>query len=108
MSDQASVLSIDALKDFRAALIEFGEEAKLSLGEAQSDVQRTIWWIQHDQPANWQRELKKRSNKLNELKTDLSRAQLQGGSTVIERKRTLSDGRARPHHPSPAAGLIKW
>jgi len=89
MSDKASVLSIDALKEFRAALIEFGEETKLGLGEAQSDVQRTTWWVKHDQPANWQRELKKRSNKLNELKTDLSRVQMQGGSTVIERKKVM-------------------
>ena len=108
MADSAQVLSIDALKDFRAALIEFGEEAKLSLGEAQSDVQRTIWWIQHDQPANWQRELKKRSNKLNELKTDLSRAQLQGGSTVIERKKVAAAQRGVEEAEEKLRKIKQW
>jgi hypothetical protein len=88
--DQANVQSIDALKDFKAALIEFGEEARMALSEALSDVQRTAWWVQHDQPAHWQRELRKRTNKLNECKTDLSRAELQKVSTVIEKKKVAA------------------
>src|SRR5436190_15826701 len=94
MSDLAQVHSIDALKDFRAALIEFGEDARLALGEAHSDVQRTIWWVQHDQPTHWHSELRKRNNRLNEARTDLSRAQLQQGSTVIEKKKVLACQRA--------------
>lgn len=108
MSDQASVLSIDVLKDFRAALIEFGEDAKLGLSEANSDVQRTIWWVKHDQPAHWQRELKKRSNKLNELKTDLSRVQMQGGSTVIERKKVLAAQRAVEEAEEKLRRIKQW
>ena|SRR5436190_7760600 len=108
MADSAQVLSIDALKDFRAALIEFGEDAKLAIGEAQSDVQRTVWWIQHDQPANWQRELKKRNHKLNELKTDLSRVQMQGGSTVIERKKVAAAQHAVEEAEEKLRKIKQW
>lgn len=82
----ARVTSIDALRDFRAALIDFADTARGALGEALSDVQRTSWWIQHDMRDHWQRELKSRQNKLAEAKTDLARAQMQQKSDVLERK----------------------
>jgi hypothetical protein len=105
---QASVLSIDALKDFRAALIEFGEDAKLALGEAQSDVQRTIWWVQHDQPAHWQRELRHRNNRLNEAKTDLARVQLQQASTVAEKKKVVACQRAVEEAEEKLRRIKQW
>jgi hypothetical protein len=86
MSQFARVTSIDALRDFRAALLEFSETGRSALGEAQSDVQRTVWWVQHEIKEHWQRELKQRSNKLAEARTDLSRAQMQKKSDVMERK----------------------
>jgi hypothetical protein len=90
MSAPANVHSIDALKEFRAALIEFSEDTRLGLSEALNDVQRTVWWVTHDQPAHWQRELRKRTNRLNECKTDLARVQMQNVSTVLEKKKLLA------------------
>ena len=108
MSDFAQVQSVDALKDFRAALVEFGEDARLALGEALSDVQRTVWWVQHDQPAHWQRELRHRTNRLNEAKTDLSRAQLQQGSTVIEKKKVLACQKAVEEAEEKLRRIKQW
>lgn len=90
MSQFASVKSIDALSDFKAALVEFADVSKLALSEAQSDAQRTIWWLTRDQPSHWQREVKKRSEKLSQAKVDLARAQLAAqdvrASAALERK----------------------
>jgi hypothetical protein len=76
MRRTADVRSIDALKDARAALAEFRQIIVLALSEAQADVQRTLWWLQHDQTTYWQHELRRRTQKLNEAKADLERARL--------------------------------
>ncbi len=76
MRKTADVRSIDALKDARAALAEFRESAGVSLSEAQSDIQRTIWWLQNDRRTFWQHELRRREEKVNQARTDLYRAKL--------------------------------
>lgn len=90
MSQFARITSLDALREFKAAIADFAEQASLSLSEAQSDAQRTIWWIQNDRYAHWQREKKKRTDKLAQAKADLFRAQLASSDTrtsaVVERK----------------------
>lgn len=86
MAQGAKVISVDAIREFRAALASFCTEAMLALGEGQSDVQRTIGWITGDQHAHWQREHKKRMAKVAQAKSDLFRAQIQKPSTVTERK----------------------
>ena len=45
MPEFARVTSIEALRQFKAALADFAEHAGLALSEAQSDVQRTIAWL---------------------------------------------------------------
>jgi predicted nucleic acid-binding Zn-ribbon protein len=90
MPEFARVISIDALRDFKAALADFAEEAGLALSEAQSDVQRTIFWLQNDRAAFWQREIKKRNERLAQAKAELHKAQLASNdmrtSAILERK----------------------
>ncbi|MCI0363134.1 MAG: hypothetical protein L0Y44_06025 [Phycisphaerales bacterium] len=90
MGDFAKVTSLDVIRDFKAAVIEFAEDGNQALSEAQSDVQRTIWWIQNDRSAHWQREIKKRTDKLNQAKAELFKKQLESNDTrtsaIVERK----------------------
>jgi hypothetical protein len=90
VADGANVTSIEAMIRFKAALQEFAEDAGRALSEAQSDVQRTVAWLQNDRMAHWQRELKKRTEKLNQAKAELFRKQLESNDTrtsaVVERK----------------------
>ena len=46
MSTTARVDSIDALKSFRVSLIKFAEEANAALAGAESEMQRTIGWLE--------------------------------------------------------------
>jgi hypothetical protein len=86
MSEAANVKSVDAIREFRAAVIEFAQTASTSLGESQSDVQRTIWWLQQDRLAHWQRELKNRNKKLAEARSALEQKEIQKVSTVLEKR----------------------
>jgi hypothetical protein len=108
MSQFARVTSIDALREFRAALIEFADTGRSALGEALSEVQRTVWWIQNEMRDHWQRELKQRSNKLAEARTDLARAQMQQRSDVTERKAVQAAVRRVEEAEEKLRQIKKW
>lgn len=86
----ANVKTISAIRDFKIALIEFIDDAKLALTEAHADVLKTGAWIQHDRMGYWQHAKKKRHEKVQMAKSELTRAQLQSRderpSCVLERK----------------------
>ena len=76
MEGAARITSIDALKEFRVALITYKAEATAALIETESDLQRTILWLRHDQAAYWQRQFRARQELLTRAKTDLYRKQV--------------------------------
>jgi hypothetical protein len=56
MHEQANVQSLAALRQLRAALIQFAETASLILEEANSDVQHTRTWLQGDAMRYWKKQ----------------------------------------------------
>jgi uncharacterized protein (DUF3084 family) len=92
MREAANVRSIDAIKRFRAGLCEFADTSRNALAEAQSDIQRTIWWLQQDQMTHWQTQLRKRTERVNQARTELARAQLAAGdrpSMCVDERKAL-------------------
>ncbi len=77
MSSQASVTSIDALKEFRVALALYGEDALAGLGAVDAEVRRTIQWLQQDRPIYWQEQIKRRRQLVAEAKAELFQKKLQ-------------------------------
>jgi hypothetical protein len=112
MAEQARVISIDAIREFKAALGEFAEQAGNALSEAQSDVQRTIWWISNDRLAHWQREIRKRTDKLNQAKAELFKKQLESQDTrtsaVVERKHVAKAQAALNEAEEKLRRVKKW
>ena len=76
MSQAAGVHSIDAVRDFRAALCTFGEAATSAMASATLETQRFVDWIEHDQVKFWQGELRRREEQLMEAKSALARKRL--------------------------------
>jgi hypothetical protein len=60
----ARVNSIDAIKNFKIALIKFAETGMVALSAAEAEVNRTIMWLQLEQPAYWASQLRKRQEAL--------------------------------------------
>ena len=77
MSSQASVRSIEALKDFRVALALYGDDTLGGLGGVDAEVRRTIHWLQNDRPYYWQDQIKRRREALAGAKAELFRRKLQ-------------------------------
>lgn len=92
MARKADVRSLEALKQAKAAIAEFRETARASLAEAYSEAQRTLWWLQQSQATYWQQELRRRTEKINQAKSDLYRAQLASmdpEATCLEQRKAV-------------------
>jgi len=59
MSDSAHVTSLDAMRDFRAALIGFREETISSLDAMRQEVHKAIDWLEHDRGVYWRERVRK-------------------------------------------------
>jgi hypothetical protein len=76
MSGQAQITSVEALEAFRAKLIVFLGQARPVMEEVGNEMARTRVWLQHEQRAFWQHELRLRARKLEEAKQELFTATL--------------------------------
>jgi hypothetical protein len=76
MAKAANVRSLEALREFRVALIKFIDKAKRAISTSDSEVTRTQIWLQSDQPSHWVREIRRSEERLNQAKSELFRATL--------------------------------
>lgn len=76
MSDQARVSSLEALKDFRAAMAAFGTGAQQSLVAVDLEIRRMMEWLTGEQYSYWKMEIRRREEALAEAKMSLSQARI--------------------------------
>jgi len=76
MSTAANIGNIEALKQLRIALVKFAEMANVALGDAESEVQRVINWVENDQATYWSNQLRKRQEILVKAKEALRHKQI--------------------------------
>ncbi len=90
MSGSARVTDVSAVREFRAALLEFIEDAKLALVTGDSHTGRVKQWLEHDRLPHWKKEIRRREELLTRAKGALIRAELAPNtgkvSVVDERK----------------------
>ena len=57
MSQSADVRSIDAIREFYAAVVEFQEESRLCMSSLEMQLLRIMGWLEQDRPVFWKREI---------------------------------------------------
>jgi hypothetical protein len=77
MSNQASVRSIDSLKDLRTALALYADDTVAALGAVDGEIRRTLRWLQEDRPAYWHDQIKRRRELVQMAKAEVFKRQLQ-------------------------------
>ena len=77
MSSQAEVHSIEALKDFRAVLALYSDDALAALGAVEAEIRRTSRWLQEDRPVYWQEQIKRRREQVASAKAEVFKRKLQ-------------------------------
>jgi hypothetical protein len=76
MSLPVDVQSLETLQEVHAALVEFGEDARQALGAMDMDIRRLVDWLEHDQRAYWQSQIKLRNQDLTDARSGLHRKKL--------------------------------
>jgi hypothetical protein len=76
LSSQADVRSIHALKDFRAILALYSEEAQGALGAVKMEAKRTLNWVQHDRKTYWTEQVKRRREQVTSARAEVMRRKL--------------------------------
>jgi hypothetical protein len=77
MSSQASVRSIDTLKDLRVALALYGEDTLGAIGAVEAEVRRTMRWLQEERPVYWQDQIKRRREQVSTARAEVFKKNLQ-------------------------------
>ena len=58
MGESANVRSLEALRYFRAALVQFGDNVESGLTTIDQELYRALDWLEHDRPHYWQHQVR--------------------------------------------------
>ena len=110
MAAQAQVSSIDALDSFRADLIVFISQMQPVIDESSAEVLRMRQWLENEQRAFWEDQLRRRRRKLEEAKADLfnARISLMDDSCVLPQMAVQKAQRSVTEAEQKMAALKKW
>jgi hypothetical protein len=97
---EARVNSIQAIRDFRAALLSFIHEVNDSLTSVNLESRRSLEWILERQPDFWKNEVRRGQDNVLQAKNDLHRCRsspLPGGGTpsCMEERKALDRAQQR-------------
>jgi hypothetical protein len=81
MPESARIDDIESLKLFRRALWKFAETANVALGDAESEMQRVLLWLETEQRSYWQHQHRLRQDALMKAKDALRQKKLFKDST---------------------------
>jgi len=95
MGEKVRVHSIDALKHFKVYLLKFAEVANVALGDAESEMNRTLGWLELEQNSFWQSQIRKRGETVMRCKEAVRQKKIFKGSdggrqSVVDEERALS------------------
>ncbi len=111
MSSQASVRSIDSLKDLRVALALYGEDTLGALGAVEAEVRRTLRWLQEERPYYWQEQIKRRREQVTMARAEVFKRSLQkrGDYTppMSEQKEALRKAEASLQDAEKRLAMVK-
>jgi hypothetical protein len=111
MSRSANVHSVQTLKDFKVAMIEYAEDARNALSGVDMDLRRTRDFLERDQLGYWQMQVKRRNEEVMQARSDLHRRKIsQQGSDAVsdtEQKEALREAMRRLRVAEDKVALIK-
>ncbi len=69
MTDRiAKIDDLDVIKSLKRALIKFAETANVALTDAEGEVNRALMWLENEQRAYWEGQLRKRADHVERCK----------------------------------------
>jgi hypothetical protein len=99
MSSSANVRSLEAVRQFRVAVLKFAEDATAAIEMVRQQSHRALEWIDHDRPSFWKNETRRCFDDVAEKRSHLAkRQQISVGGrrpSCIEEKNALQRAKRR-------------
>lgn len=76
MSGSANVNSVDAIRQFAAAVAKFREEARLCLTMMDAQLRQILFWLERDRPGFWKREIENCMREVEEARVRLHQCRM--------------------------------
>ena len=111
MSESANVTSIPAMFEFRAALVQFHESARVSLDSMRFEVMRALDWLQHDRGPYWMQKVREGFDDVAQARIQLEncRRRVVAGNkpACIEEQIELRNSRIRLQTAQEKVGIVR-
>ena len=112
MAEFARVESIDSLKALRAGLLKFIEAADQASLEADAEIAHALEWVRREQAAYWQGQVRRRTERVQIAKQDLSRKRTSftaSGSppSTVDEEKALAAARRRLEEAEQKVRAVK-
>lgn len=79
-NERADIRSIDVIDAFRTTLVGFVDAGRAALMEAESDLEKTILWLERERVPHWNRRIRRQQELLTRAKSELYRKQMQSSA----------------------------
>ena len=94
MGEQIKVADVQTIERFRASLLVASETFGLALEEAEGEIERTLAWVESDQPDFWRKRIRKAQDEVVMCKSALFRKQeikatADARPSVVDEKKAL-------------------
>ena len=112
MPESANVRSIDAVRRFHAAVLQFQEDARLAVSSLELQLQRIMGWLERDRPGFWKREIELCYRELGEARVRLHRCELRKTGdfrpTCYEEKKALEKAKRDLEFAQKQVPVVKF
>ena len=108
----ANVRSIEAIRDFRVALLIFQQNVNDALMSMQEQVYSALEWIENDRPRHWHQQELKAFDQISEARIALETARMRKSMddfrpSLIEEKQALRDAKDRLAYCQEKVRIVK-
>jgi hypothetical protein len=112
MPESANVKSIDAVKRFHAAVVQFQEEARLCVSALEMQLLRILGWLERDRPGFWKREIEVCYREMGEARVRLHQCRMRKYAdykpTCFEEKKDLEKAKRDLEFAQKQIPVVKY
>ncbi len=112
MPESANVKSIDAVKRFHAAVVNFQEEARLCVTALEMQLLRIMGWLERDRPVFWKREIESCYREMGEARVRLHQCRMRKYAdykpTCFEEKKDLEKAKRDLEFAQKQVPVVKY
>jgi hypothetical protein len=109
---QARLHTLTTLKDVKTSMLEFVDAVHVALASVDADIIRVSQWLNHERPAHWKAEVRRREDELGRAKMEVERKRLiaapEPASLALEQRAVDRAKQRLEHAQRKLANVKRW